>query len=380
MPASFTVVTWNAWHGLETGEFWVTPAESAEENAARLEHQVRQLAAAHPDLIFLQEVNPLPARADALVAGLKTHGRSYTQVHQVDACGIRPSEGRALIPGLNNGLVVLAKETLRLRKLEGLRLSGDLGRCESTTGYQLEELRYALVAEITMPGTHARYLVVSLHLHSGLEAGGRFVSRLQALHARGQFPRYPWLQWAIDRARLRRIGELDVLMRSLYARTREGTYAGILIGGDFNFEPDFPEYDEALMLRLQDTHTAAVREGELPTADPQRNRRIHLDEGQALPMEFETELAPEPGQTRDVVRAAYREELQRPRRIDYLFSQAFLPDYCLRQDLFGEALDAAGLPGSDHYGIRNTYTRDPASCHQAVQMRSVSGSWHPAGP
>jgi hypothetical protein len=73
-PESFTVVTWNVWHGLNTGEFWVTPAESPEENHARLQHQVAQLAAERPDVIFLQEVNPLPERALAYVEGLKAKG------------------------------------------------------------------------------------------------------------------------------------------------------------------------------------------------------------------------------------------------------------------------------------------------------------------
>jgi hypothetical protein len=63
LPESFAVMTWNVWHGLDTGEFWVTLAESPEENQARLQHQVAQLAAERPDVIFLQEVNPLPERA-----------------------------------------------------------------------------------------------------------------------------------------------------------------------------------------------------------------------------------------------------------------------------------------------------------------------------
>ncbi len=109
-------------------------------------------------MIFLQEVNPLPRRAEAYVAALQELGLEYTEVHQVDACGIRISQERALLPGLNNGLAILAKKDLQLRKIKGLKLSGSLGNCDSTSGIQLEELRYGLIAEITLPETTTKYL------------------------------------------------------------------------------------------------------------------------------------------------------------------------------------------------------------------------------
>lgn len=374
LPDSFKVVTWNAWHGLDTGEFWVTLTESPEENQARLQHQVKQLAGERPDVIFLQEVNPLPDRALAYVAGLKEHGLAYRQVHQVDACGIRRSGGPGLIPGLNNGLVILAKEELELQKLDGLKLSGDVGRCESRSGYQLEELRYGLIAEVTIPGTSIKYLMVSVHLHSGFEAGSKFLSQVATLHDQGRFARYPWLQWTIDQSRLRRIGELDALMRDLYRRTREGRYAGIVIGGDFNFESDFPEYEEAVMLQLQDTYVSATGAGDLYTADPMRNARIDPRESLTTPKDLDREITSEATEIQEAIRATYRTEMTRPRRIDYLFVNAFFPDHCLSQDLFGTDTNAAGLPASDHYGILNLYTRDRSSCRQQLRPTEPSSS------
>ena len=126
-PDRFTVLTYNAWHGLNTGEFWVTPSELPELNQARLRFQAAQISAARPDLVFLQEVNPLPVRAGEYVKALTMLGLDYDEVHQVDACGVRLHGDTALIPGLNNGLVILARHSLHLRKLEGLKLSGDLG-------------------------------------------------------------------------------------------------------------------------------------------------------------------------------------------------------------------------------------------------------------
>jgi endonuclease/exonuclease/phosphatase family metal-dependent hydrolase len=377
LPEAFTVVTWNVWHGLDAGEFWVAPTETPEENQARLQHQVVQLAAVRPDVIFLQEVNPLPQRALAFVEGLKAQGLSYRQVHQVDACGIRRRGGPGLIPDLNNGLVILAKEELQLEKLEGLKLSGDVGGCESTSGYQFEELRYALIGEITLPGTDVKYLVVSLHLHSGLEAGSPFLNQVGILHKQGQFSHYPKLQWTIDQSRLRRIGELDVLMRDLYRRSRVTPYAGIVIGGDFNFEPDFPEYEEALMLRLQDSHTSATHMDDIYTVDPSRNARNAPRESIEIPNNLAHNLDGESQKTQEVVRAAYQAEMIRPRRIDYLFVNEFFPDHCLRQDLFGTD-NNAGVPASDHFGIMNRYTRARSTCGRAASPANPSSSRAPS--
>jgi hypothetical protein len=61
--------------------------------------------------MLLQEVNPLPEKAEAFVTALKTFGLQYSEVHQADACGIRLF-GLRIVPGLNNGMAVLAKAPL----------------------------------------------------------------------------------------------------------------------------------------------------------------------------------------------------------------------------------------------------------------------------
>ena len=177
-PHTFKVVTYNVWHGLNAGSFWVTPSETPERNKARFQLQIAQLVRVNADVVFLQEVNPLPQRALDYVNELRAHGLEYSEVHQVDACGIRVSQNRALISELNNGLVILAKTALQLRPIEGLKLNGGVGTCKSTWGFQLEELRYALVAEITMSGTQEKYLVASVHQHFGAGGGNKFYSEV----------------------------------------------------------------------------------------------------------------------------------------------------------------------------------------------------------
>lgn len=361
-PETFTVLTYNAWHGLDTGEFWVTASETPAQHEARLQFQVAQMAAARPDLILLQEVNPLPAQAGRYVRALAGLGLEYDAVHQVDACGIRLSGDAALIPGLNNGLVILARRPLQLRKLTGLKLSGDLGRCDSASGLQFEELRYALIGDITIPETGQHYLVASTHLHSGIEAGAAFLATLERAHRAGHLPRYPEFKWEIEQDRLRRIGELDMLARALRTFRRQAAYAGFAVGGDFNFEADFPEYEEAVLLRLQDTHALAQRDQELYTADPQHNRFIQTGQDTTLPASLQSVFNSLPLGLAMQAQEVYHAETARPRRIDYVWIESFLPGYCLRQELFGTETNAEGFPASDHYGVLTTFSRADGAC------------------
>lgn len=366
-PATFTVLTYNAWHGLNTGEFWVTASETPAQHETRLQFQAAQMAAARPDLIMLQEVNPLPTQAGRYVRALADLGLDYDAVHQVDACGIRLSGDAALIPGLNNGLVILARRPLQLRKLTGLKLSGELGRCDSASGVQLEELRYALIGDITIPETGQHYLVASTHLHSGIEAGSAFLATIERAHRAGSLPRYPEFRWEVEQSRLRRIGELDMLTRTLRTFRRQAAYAGFALGGDLNFEADFPEYEEALLLRLQDTHRLARQDHELYTADPQRNKLIQTGQDTALPADLQTMLNSLPPDLAAQAQEAYHVEETRPRRIDYLWVESFLPGYCLRQELFGTETNAEGFPASDHYGVLTTFSRTDGSCSDSRQ-------------
>ena len=363
-PETFKVLTYNAWHGLDTGEFWVTASETPEESEARLQFQVAQIAAAWPDIVLLQEVNPLPARAERYVQALADRGLQYDAVHQVDACGIRLRGETALIPGLNNGLAILARRTLQLRKLAGLKLSGDLGLCDSASGVQLEELRYAVIGDVTIPETGEHYLVASTHLHSGIEAGAPFLATLERAHRTGYLPRYPEFRWDVEQDRLRRIGELDRLTRTLRAFRRQGAYVGFAAGGDFNFESDFPEYEEALLLKLTDGHHLAQQSEELYTADPQHNGLIHIGDDTAFPDALQRVFKELPPDLATKARAVYLTEARRPRRIDYLWMDSFFTGYCVRQELFGTEFDEKGRPASDHYGVLTTFTCPNGSCSE----------------
>ncbi len=362
-----SVLTYNTLHGLEVGRYSVRPGESEDAHAVRLGLQIEQMAAAAPDLMLLQEVNPLPGRARMYVDGLKKSGLEYDEVHQVDACGIRLIGNVAVVPGLNNGLVVLAKAPLRIRKLEGLKLSGGIGACRDSSGMQFGELRYALIAEIENPATQRKILAVSLHLHSGIERDEYFVQRINAAQLEGRIPNQDEARKilaALEQDQSRRLDELRTLVQGLRTLQTEGHYAGVLVGGDFNFEPDSPEYLALQNSGLKDTYMLARHTGELQSYDPQHNP-IAQHEEVALPPALTSIVQAMPEEERQKVVDGYRRGLNMSRRIDFIFamrSGPADPNACLRQELFGMPNPVTLDVGSDHYGVLDTYTTDGSGC------------------
>ena len=363
----FSVLTYNTLHGLEVGRYSVRLGESEEEHAARLAIQIKQMTAAAPDLMLLQEVNPLPDAAIAYVDGLKKSGLDYDEVHQVDACGVRLVGNVAILPGLNNGLVVLAKAPLRIRKLEGLKLSGGMGGCRDSTGVQFGELRYALIAEIENPVIKKKLLAVSLHLHSGIERDEYFTERIIVGQLQGRIPKEGEAQQilaALAEDRERRIEELRILVKKLRTLQTEGHYVGVVIGGDFNFEPDSPEYRALYDAGLRDTYMLARRTGELHSYDPTSNP-IAQHEEVTLPPALSSIVQAMSEAERQKILDGYRRGLSMARRIAFIFamrSGPADPNACLRQELFGQPSPVTLDVGSDHYGVLVTYTTDGSNC------------------
>lgn len=362
-----SVLTYNTLHGLEVGRFSARQGELEGERAARLALQIENMAKVAPDLMLLQEVNPLPDAALAYVDGLKQSGLDYTGVHQVDACGIRLSSNLAVMPDLNNGIVVLAKAPFRIRKLAGVKLSGGIGGCDDNRGVQFGELRYAVIAEIEDSVTRKKFLAVSLHLHSGIERDEFFMQRLIVAQLQGRLPKegeYQQLLAALAVDQQRRIEELRTLVRELQILQAKEHYAGVLIGGDFNFEPDSPEYRALHDAGLKDTYVLAGKPGELNSYDPKRNpiaRNAEIE----LPPALNSIIRTMPEEDRQKIVEGYQRGLSMARRIDFIFvmlSESPNPRGCLRQELFGQPGPVLLDVGSDHFGVLTTYTTEGGPC------------------
>ncbi|HEX8749646.1 MAG TPA: endonuclease/exonuclease/phosphatase family protein [Nitrospira sp.] len=360
------LLTYNTLHGLEPSGLTVKASESKEERQARLDLQFRELSVIQPDVMLLQEVNPLPEMADRYVTEMKSFGLQYAAVHQVDACGVRLAPGLAVVPGLNNGLAVLAKAPLLLRKVEGLKLSGGFGRCDDYMGFQTGELRYALITEVENPNTGRKLLTVSLHLHSGIERNAFFIQKInQAVdEGRAQREDIESIVAAMEQDQNRRLDEIRLLINEIQKLNAKGNYIGTLIGGDFNFEPDDPEYRELERAGLRDTYTMASPETEVYSLDPQRN--VIAGKGiREVPSSLREAMKRLPESQQQKILEGYQKGISQARRVDFLFLMRKPSEGtkgCFRQELFGHADAGSAGPGSDHYGVLVTYLADASQC------------------
>ena len=364
-PKEVKVLSYNVLHGLKVGRYWVSRGESPERNLERFHLQVGQLVQAQPDLIFLQEVNPLPARAKQFVIALSEQGQNYSQIHQVDSCGWRFSKNLALMKELNNGLMIMGKTGFVLREVEGLKLSG-VGGCHDTWGIQFGELRYALIGEIVWPGTDEKFLLVNVHLHSGIESDAHFLEELSDSHRQGRLQQYDQLRSELVNDQSKRLGELHVLSQELDKLIAQKNYAGVLIGGDFNFERNSPGFKEMVGLGAVDSETIASSENKVMTIDPGSDI-LARDDAETIPSDLKDLIAEETTSDQQEILADYRANIQRPRKVDFVFilpidSHTVSKKLCVKQEAFGLETDSSGLLGSDHYGILNTYSFSGSPC------------------
>ena len=314
-PTTFKILTYNIWHGLHVGPYWVRLDETPDQQEARFNLQVRQIAEEAPDLIFLQEVNPLPKQAARLVEALQKFGLEYTEIHQVDACGLRVAQSVALMPDLNNGMVILAKPYLKLKKNTAVKILGTFGMCRSTRGFQLEELRYALIGEINWPGTSTKYLVVNVHKHSGLESSLEFLSKLKEVHAQEELLDYKAIKKKLKEPVAKRKEGLAVLNAALQQLRQNGQYGGVILAGDFNFEPQSREYQKVVRLGFTDTHDLSRHQGELFTLDPIANDLIYDGDEPIIPEVLQTSIAKGSSSSQQELLKGYQEDMRRPKRI-----------------------------------------------------------------
>jgi endonuclease/exonuclease/phosphatase family metal-dependent hydrolase len=359
------VLTYNTLHGLEPSGLTVKASETKEARQSRLDLQFRQLSVIQPDIMLLQEVNPLPEMAERYVAALKGFGLQYTQVHQVDACGVRLAPGLAVVPRLNNGLAALVKSPLQLRKVEGLKLSGGIGRCDDYMGFQTGELRYALITEIENPDTGRKLLTVSLHLHSGIERDAFFIQKINQAVEEGRARRedIEGIVIALEQDQERRLDEIRLLVKEIEKLNVEGNYLGVMVGGDFNFEPDDPEYRELERVGLKDTYAMGSRETEVYSLDPQRN--VIAGQGvREVPTELRAAIKRLPESQQRKVLEGYQKGISQARRVDFLFlmKNPSAPKGCFREELFGRPAEVSAQPGSDHYGVLVTYIANASQC------------------
>lgn len=234
-----TVLTFNVWHGLRSGENrWRFPGEDPQRAEQRFAWQIEEIRALDPDVLLFQEVNPNQKQSRRYAQAL-----GYDEIHKVTSCGIHLGALFKIPRNVNEGIAILAKPELALQRVDSVRLSGN-AKCSASWGVQTKESRYALFGQITVAGQPI--LLATVHLFSAPFLLADFEENLDRLVEGGDLEPSQRDQILEQREakRSRNTVEVQRLLDEIASR-RRGERVGasqlpVILGGDFNAEPDTP--------------------------------------------------------------------------------------------------------------------------------------------
>jgi len=332
---SLEVLTYNVWHGLRSGEGNKRfPGEEPERKERRLALQVEEIRRLDPDVLFFQEVNfnqPL-SRWYAEQLG-------YDEIHKVTSCGLHIGAIYKIPKNMNEGIAILAKPELGLRRVGKKRLSGN-AKCTATWGFQTKESRYALFGEITVDGR--KILLTTTHLYSASFVLPSFDDDLEQLFEQGTLEpgQRDEILAARDKKLDRATGEAKLLVEEIERqRVRLGSTIPVILGGDFNAEPDAPGIAAIKAAGFVEASSGP----DLLTWDPVTNK-VNYGIGSRRNYSLPTFDKPEVEKLLD-----YRHTT--PRQIDHIFVS---PDFEVISKKMVVDQEVGEMYLSDHFGILAT--------------------------
>lgn len=327
------VLTINVWSGLDyKGIFRSGDYETPDRREARFRSLVDQVKELSPDVIFVQEANPVDSYAARLASAL-----DMDEVHQVVNGGKKI--GSWGIPvNLKEGLVILARPDVSLVKVDAWKLSGTWGIHTDLISFHHTEAVIVLVAKITVSGQDI--FLVNVHL----AASPRMPEDLDDFRKRtlteygmnaDQF-RKALKKWR--RREKRRLKETEKLLGHL-ARLAPGTPR--IVAGDFNAEPDSQEIRLFKEKGLFTDVLATASENETCTWDPARNTNIR----------FSVERTDARGNPREGYELLASLADNRCMRLDYIFLHNTFPEQSAGDGRIVMKTETGGMMASDHFGV-----------------------------
>lgn len=334
------VLTINVWSGLDyEGVFKFGEYESADRRGLRYTALVEQIRKLDPDIVFVQEANFTGRAARRLADAL-----GFDEIHQVVNGGIKLGP-LGLPVNFKEGMAILAKPALNLKRHDVWKLSGPFGLFGDVLTIQFSEAVFALVGRVMVNATPL-YLV-NVHLVASPPDEEMLFQNLAASPERGATTDAELAQTVADiKARnSRRMGEVRRLVGGLNTLP-EG--APVVIAGDFNADREAPEIKEFITstgatdtLTLSGERNATTAPGFRFTWDPGLNENI----------EFSRRSANASGEKRRGLAWAEAVDSGIGRRIDYIFlNKNFRPEDMLSSTVTLDAI-VSGVRASDHFGV-----------------------------
>jgi len=332
------ILTINVWSGLDYNGFVkMGEYESPAHKEKRFHSLVAQLRSLAPDVIFVQEANPVGSYAADLASTM-----AMVEIHQVVNGGVKI--GPLGIPtNLKEGLVILARPELGLEKVDSWKLSGSKGVHSDLLTIHFDEAVLALVGRINIGGKNV--FLINVHLLAAPAIPKDLKGFERGVLARGEMNKE-----ALGKAltlwkgrHQRRAKEVERLLDNLQ---RLPIGASSIVGGDFNAEPDSAEMTA---FRVQGRFTEGtivkgrglIRRTDTFTWDPDLNENV-------APSARTTDARRQVRKGFDYMAATAN---NRRRRLDYLFVNEGASEAGIVENRVVLKQHINGVQASDHFGV-----------------------------
>jgi endonuclease/exonuclease/phosphatase family metal-dependent hydrolase len=323
MPVIRTM-TLNAWSGLTyKGLFRMGYFETKEERLTRFEGLIAEIKRLKPDIIGINEANPLPYYCDEL-----SRRTGYDCIWHMGVSGLRL--GKAGLPvNLREGDAILARKGLGLEFMGRTKLAGP-GIVRQTFSVHTGDLTQAILGRINIEGNDV--YVCATHWHATL--GPDSIERANHLKKTYGYSDKEYdrviktinhdISWKMKEAR----STIKLLRKNVPADSP------VILMGDLNAEPDRPDIE---CLRLNGFHEAIPGSPGF-TWDPETNTNLIKYYTENLDKKFDSLY--------DHLRAIYEKTSRRT--IDFVMvndTAGLLDSDLCANETFN------GLHLSDHFGV-----------------------------
>jgi endonuclease/exonuclease/phosphatase family metal-dependent hydrolase len=324
-----TVVTINVWSGLDyEGTLKMGEYESPQVREHRYQVLLSELKRLNPDVVAINEANPLPRYARRLARDL-----AMDYVYSVGMGGLRI--GPVGIPtNFREGDAILARKGLGLCSLGKKRLSGG-GIISNFITIHASESNQVIGATIVAGGT--KIYLFNTHTHASPPLDEAFLGRLDGLFKEGRLT-----EEGLARAKVSiidgqrwRADEIKGLLSFVSEKTPVGS--PVILMGDFNAEAQTPEMQPIFERGFVDTFAARNPDAPGYTWDPAANANG------AYYAEMQGEPTPEKiaGSLDDLVQ----------KRIDFIFGGGSVSADKVVESRVVLDEKMEGLHPSDHFGL-----------------------------
>lgn len=327
-PHTVKIATINVWSGLtyqgirKMGEY-----ERDHHRARRYRALVDHLRKVSPDIICIQEANPLPSYTRNLAwdLGYKAYGFIGMGGIHLGLFGLPVN--------FREGDAILVHPRFQVAGLGKQQLSGD-GVANNWFTFHFDELTQIVGIRISVNGWSAS--IFNTHLHAGPGPSSTVIADLRELLLNGEItrPEMKEILQEYEQNEQRRIAELETGIR--FVQQTAHPDEPIILAGDLNLEPGSDAYQILVNEGFQDTYVLNPSD-QYFTWNAESNTNIQ-------------DFYPKPDAFNNVMEKARWLYDRQSKRIDYIWIQADRQSFAVRTtSLFGTSRIFDVHP-SDHFG------------------------------